>query len=220
MNRAESEGEQLATGRTTDQSTNQAELEVRVRMVLADMFKDGPPDWLPVLDRKGESSDAGAIIDATIAQLPARTSSTHDPVGNHFGQQSLLDPEIPNVCAEAIHNGFQVLTGEGGSSDSGAIVDATTAQLPANTSSVHVPVGNQFEQRSPFKPGIGDECAVAFQTGFPLLTGEGESNDFDSLMLPAHVGNDFGQPSFDDPLMLDSENTIEWGRYLSDFLQN
>lgn len=75
--------------------------DVLVRMVLADRFKDGFPDWFPVTDLEGKPSDLDAVQDAT-AQLP--TNPTSGPVSisvvndfkHSFHEPSLFDPETAN----------------------------------------------------------------------------------------------------------------------------
>ena len=116
MTRADSEEEKQAT----DQSTKQE--DILISIVLADLFKDGFPDWFQVINLGGGSNDAAAILDA----VPV-------PV-----EPSLFDPETANECAEAVKDGFPAVNQEGETNVSDAVMDATgTAQ---SSMSVSVPV--------------------------------------------------------------------------------
>jgi hypothetical protein len=217
MTRADSEGEK----QPTEQSTAGEQADVQIREVLAEVFRDGLPDWFPVINLGGETGDSGAIKNDT-AQLPTNTTSVVVPVASSSSfelpsphEPSLFHPDSTNECAlaEALKNGFPAI----GSSDCGAVVDAS-AQLSAI--SVPVPATNQSTQPPRYEPSLFDplsavECAEALNNGFPVINFEGESNVTtaqSSMSLPIPVA----LSGFLEPPLFDAENVDEWA-FLSGF---
>jgi hypothetical protein len=213
--RANSEGGNQATHQSTELAN------AYIRTVLADVFKDGLPDWYPenYLNLRGEPNDSAAIPDAsTSAQLPTNTTSVTVPVGDQidlsFQEAALFDLDSANERAEAPNNGFpQALTNLDGESDnSGAVVDASV-QLSAM--SAPVPVPTDFEQPPRYEPSLFDplsasECAEALNIAFPPSNLEGESNVAEPSMA-AQVP--VAQSDIYTPLLLGSDE--EWNAFLS-----
>ncbi len=213
--REDSEGGKQATGQSTE------EANVQIRMVLADVFKGGFPDWFPVTNLEAESSGSGAIMNDT-AQPPTNTTSAVVPFASSFEQLPLYEPspfnpDSANGSAEALKNGFPVINLEGESNDSGAVMDAS-AQLSAMP--VSVPVANQFNQTpryelSLFDPETANECAEALKNGLPAINREGESNVAQpsiSVAVPTAAQSEFYMPP-----IFDLERVDEWGPLLSGF---
>ncbi|KAF8500310.1 hypothetical protein F5888DRAFT_1633073 [Russula emetica] len=230
--RAESEGKEQAT----DQSTEQA--RALAHITLANVFKDGFPDWFPLTVLGGESNERDAIVDAT-SQPPTGTNTTSvpGPVADHFEQPPPSEPSIfhhdtVNECAEAFMNGF-VDNNHHESNVSDTIVDAA-AQSP--TMSAPSPVMNHFEQYSfyeppPFDSESAKECAEAFTNGFAMINHQDEFNVSDVIIdaaappsfmsAPDPVANHFEQSSFHElsPSEMEKFDESEWDRFLSDLLQ-
>jgi hypothetical protein len=222
----------IAMGKqATDQSNEEADV-VAIRTTLADVFKDGFPDWFPVINlgrkHNGEPNDSGPIVNFT-AQLRTNTTSVV-PIANQpqLYEPSLFNPEKANECAEAFR-AFPLINHEGESNDSDAITVASAQS--STTTLVPLPAANDeqpsFYQPSLFDPETAQVCAEAFKDGFPLINHEDESNVSDaitdpctpsqsSLMsAPAPVAN-HEQPSFYQPLF-ELEGVDQWGPFLTDF---
>lgn len=199
--RADSGRGKQATEQSTEQAVN------LVSMALAEIFKDGLPDWFPMITA---DSDSGAITDATAQLLPtdSDTTSTPVPVADHFEQPSpsLFDPETANECAEALQNGFPAISNHDDANDSvtGAIMD-TTLQLPTGFTSAPVSVENDFKQPSLhesslslFAPETTDACAEAFKDDSEsslsdaLINGTARPS---TMSVSDPVANDLERPS-------------------------
>jgi hypothetical protein len=223
MARAESEGKQ-PTPEAIEEANELA------RTILADLFKVGYPDWLPMIFRKGVSNDPAATMDAT-AEVPTKpTSVSLVPVTNHVEQPSppepsLFDPERADECAEAFKNRFAVTAiREGGPNVSGASTDAFAQ---SSTLSTPDPVANHSEQTpiylyepSLFDPEKADERAEAFMNGpgFPVLGQQEGGFQSSALSLPAPVANHSEQTSFYKPSEFNFDRVDGWGPYFSNFL--
>jgi hypothetical protein len=213
--RAQSEG---------NQATEQA--NAHIRTVLADVFKDGLPDWYPENNLGGEPNDSAAIPDAsTSAQLPINTTSVTVSVGDHidlsFQEAALFDLDSANETAEAPNNGFPqaLINLEGESDNSGTVMDASV-QLSAM--SAPVPVPTHFEQPPRHEPSLFDpqsasECAEALNIAFPASNLEGESNVAEPSMV-AQVP--VAQSQLYTPPLFDTESIEGWNAFLSWLEQN
>jgi hypothetical protein len=196
MTRVDGLGEQQAT----DQATAQA--DVQIGMVLADVFKDGLPDWFPLLNNLGgESSSSGAIMDPT-AQLPTSTASVAIPVSNNVEQPSPYEPSLfdPN--------------------------SATTSSLAIPVSnSVEQP--SPYEP-SLFDPDSVNVCAEASTNGLAVINLEGTEscNSGGAVMdasaqfltpmsVPDPVPNQFKQPPRYDLSLFDPETANECAEALT-----
>lgn len=220
----DSEGEKQPTDQSTDQS------DVQIRTVLAEVFRDGLPDWFPAINLGDETSDSGAIKNDT-AQLPTNTTSAVVPVASSSSfelpslhEPSLFDPDSTNGCglSEALKNGFPTIRFEGESSDCGAVMDASS-QLSAISVPVSAP--NHSTQPPRYEPSLFDplsafECAEALTDGFPVINIQGESNvtvapSQSSMSLPVTVPVG-AQSEFLEPSLFDPESVDEWA-FLTDF---
>lgn len=185
----------------TEQSTEQA--VNLVRMTLAEIFKDGLPDWFLMI-----TAESNAITDATAQLLPtdSATTSTPVPVANHVEQPSpsLFDPKTANECAQALQSGFPAISNHEDANDSDAIMD-TSLHLPAGFASAPVSVENDFEQPSHhesslslFTPETADACAEAFKDDSEsslsdaLINGTAQSS---TMSASGPVANDLERPS-------------------------
>jgi hypothetical protein len=205
------EGGKQASG---DQSSEQADVEIR--LVLADMFKDGFPDWFPVNDLQvgGESTnDSAAVINA---QQPTATTPAPDPcpVMNDFEQlfndPSLFNPETAKGCAEASKDGFPLIAEEGEFGVSEAFAKALSSTMSAPD-----PVGRFEEQPSQQSSDFGFGC----------IDKEGEScaSGSSTKLAPAPAPAPLAghqEHSFYQSPPLGLECLDEWSRaFLSDLLQ-
>ena len=198
MAREDGEGGQQAT----DQSTEQA--DVQIRTVLADVFKNGLPDWFPSLNNLGvESSSSGAIMDPT-AQLPTSTASVAIPVSNNVEQPSPYEPSLFEPNSATI----------------------TSLATPVSNS---VEQPSHYYEPSLFDPDSANEGAEAFTNGFPAINLEGtESNNsggavmdvsaqLSAMSVPDPVSNHFKQQSPRYELSLfDPETANECAEALTD----
>jgi hypothetical protein len=220
--RVDSEGEK----QVTDQSTEQA--DALIRLVLADVFRDGLPDWFPVINLGGETNDTGAnTTDA--AQLPTNTTPVVVPGASNssFGQTqsrepSLFDPNSVNERADALNYGLPVINFGGETSDSGVIIMNNTVHLPTNNTSVvvSVPGDSSFVPPSLYDPSLfGPNSAVALKNGFQGINLEGGSNDrgavmdasaqFSAISEPDPTANYLTQPRLYEPSLFDPNSAIE-----------
>ena len=221
--RADSEGGKQAT----DQSTEQA--SAQIHLVLADVFRDGLPDWFPAINLEGETSDSGAITNDA-AQLPSNTTPVvvAGPSNSSYGQQpphqpSLFDTNSVNGFAQALNNGFPVIKFGGETSDSGAIIMNNAIHLPTNNTSVVVSVGgnSNLVQPSFYQPSLFDpNSAEALNTNaFLEINFEGKSNDCGALMdtsaqlsavsEPVLATDYLTQPSTYEPSLFDPNSAVE-----------
>ena len=224
MTRAECEGQKQATAQFVEEANELA------RTTLANLFKDGFPDWLPVLFRKRVSNDHAAIMDPTPTLPTNNTTVQYVPVSNHpeqpsFFEPSLFDPARADECAEAFKNGFPVTASQGtGSNISDPFTDPSTQ---SSTLSMPDPVANHSEQPSVylyepslFDPEKADERAEAFKNGpgFAVTYQEEGQSQSTALSLPASQAKYPELPSFYEPSEFNPEK-VDWG-YFSNLMQN
>jgi hypothetical protein len=215
--RASREGKQ-ATG---DQSGEQA--DDKIRLVLAEMFKDGFPDWFPVNELRvgGESNDAGPS-EVVSAQQPIATTSTTtttpayaphsvmDDSEQIFNDESFVfDPEFVRECAEALKDEFPPITDEAGFD----VTVAYASALSSYTMSSPAPVGSSQDQPS---------CQPL---GLACVDNEGESSASGSSTspAPAPLARVEEQHSLYQPSAQGSEGFEECDAihaFLSEFLQS
>lgn len=129
-----------------------------IRATLAEMFKDGLPEWIPAINVEGDSS---AITDT--AQPPPGTTSVPISVANHpwnhveqvsHHQPSLLlHPESADERAGAFTNLFPVINRSGELNVPGTIITGT-AQPPTMSVPETVPVTNHSGKPSFYVPPL------------------------------------------------------------------
>lgn len=194
------------------QPTEQPTEPVDIRTILRDMFKDGLPDWLPVVDLDGDSG-----VNDSLRLAPTHTTPVLAPIANHPEQSPL--PELsPFDCAEDQRDFILKRQHEEISNELDAILN-DPAQPPTTGMSASDCVTNHLEQLLAYEPSPFYAEAETFKNVFPAVSDEVVSNDsgpitdgttqLSTVSTSDPVANPSEQPLDSQPLLLDLGG-VDW----------
>ena len=243
--RASREGKQP----TGDQSDDQQQADNEFRLVLANLFKDGLPEWFPLKelgigDESQSNDDAGpsevrvrvvSEQQPTVSTTTTTTTTTPDaaPAAPHTAMDDIdqifndelivFDPETARAFAEALDDGFPAPIIDDARFDVSVAYYPNALSSSTPSESPPAPAGSSQELPPPYQP-----------SGLEFVDKMGESTSSASgsstLLAPAPLARVEEQHSLYPPsshldldldldLNLDLEGSHNWGAILSEFLR-
>ena len=233
--RASREGKQP----TGDQSGDQQQADSEFRLVLANLFKDGLPEWFPRnelrVEGESQSNDAGpSEVRVVSEQQPTVTTATTtttattpdaaphtvmDGIDQIFNDElSVFDPETAREFAEALGGGFPAPIIDEARFDISVAYYPNALSSSTPSESPPAPAGSSQELPPPYQP-----------PGLEFVDKIGESTNASgssTSLAPAPLASVEEQHSpypptshLDLDLGLDLEGFHNWDALLSQFLQ-